>query len=57
MQDNPGVHPINWLIFETKEDLLTAYWRDPLQIPIAVIFQEPGPLNGPLKLVQFLSVI
>ncbi|KAI7815451.1 ABC subfamily A member [Rhyzopertha dominica] len=48
MQSNT-TPPINWMVFQTKEDLLTAYWLDPLKIPIAVIFEEPGPLNGPLK--------
>lgn len=50
MQSNT-TPPINWMVFQTKEDLLTAYWLDPLKIPIAVIFEEPGPLNGPLKQV------
>lgn len=49
MVRNPGKHPIDWLTFETKEDLLTSYWVDPMNIPIAVIFKEPGPIKGPLK--------
>lgn len=46
---NSGMNPIDWLIFETREDLLKAYWKDPLKLPIAVIFEEPGPIVGPLK--------
>lgn len=46
---NPGMHPINWLTFSTKDELLTAYWSKPADIPIAVIFEEPNPISGPLK--------
>ncbi|XP_045466962.1 cholesterol transporter ABCA5-like [Harmonia axyridis] len=41
--------PINWLVYPSKSELLKAYWRAPKQIPIAVIFEEPGPINGRLK--------
>ncbi|KAJ8921257.1 hypothetical protein NQ315_013729 [Exocentrus adspersus] len=46
-QDNDS--EIIWDLFSTKEDLLTAYWLKPEDMPIAVIFEEPGPINGPLK--------
>lgn len=49
LQHNPGIHAIDWMVFETWEDLLNAYWKDPLKIPIAVIFEEPGPIAGALK--------
>ncbi|XP_044763088.1 ABC transporter A family member 1-like [Coccinella septempunctata] len=41
--------PINWLVFPNKSELLKAYWMEPRQIPVAVIFEEPGPINGKLK--------
>lgn len=44
-----GPSPIKWNTYETKEDLLTAYWLQPDEMPIAVIFEEPGPIQGPLK--------
>lgn len=53
LQQNPPtggiVHPIDFLVFDTIEDLLKAYWKDPMQFPIAVIFEPPGPIVGPLK--------
>ncbi|XP_044260177.1 cholesterol transporter ABCA5-like [Tribolium madens] len=44
-----GFHPIKWLLFPTEEDLLTGYWSQPNNIPIAVIFEDPRPISGPLK--------
>lgn len=41
----PGVHPINWLLFPSREELLQAYWRQPQDIPIAVIFEGISPLK------------
>ncbi|KAK9754118.1 ABC transporter [Popillia japonica] len=49
MHSDPGLHPIDWLIFATREELLTAYWLESSDIPIAVIFEEPGPIQGPLR--------
>lgn len=42
-------NPINWLLFPTSEELLTAYWMQPEDIIVAAIFEEPGPITGPLK--------
>lgn len=47
--DNNVTHPINWLLFPTEEELLTAYWSTPDNIPIAVVFEEAKPITGPLK--------
>lgn len=52
MHSDPGLHPIDWLIFATREELLTAYWLESSDIPIAVIFEEPGPIQGPLRSVN-----
>lgn len=41
--------PIAWVVYPTMEDLLTAYWMEPNDIPLAVIFQSPDPINGPLS--------
>ncbi|KAI4454722.1 atp-binding cassette transporter subfamily a abca [Holotrichia oblita] len=49
MHSDPGLHPIDWLVFATREELLTAYWLESSDIPIAVIFEEPGPVQGPLR--------
>lgn len=59
MHLEPGLHPINWLLFPTNDELLTAYWLQPEDIPVAVIFDEPGPVGGPLKyvfIILFASV-
>ncbi|XP_037043268.1 ATP-binding cassette sub-family A member 9-like [Bradysia coprophila] len=49
MSYGPGLHEINWMFYETQEDLLGAYWRDPNAMPMAVIFHSDDPYNGPLK--------
>ncbi|XP_049766661.1 cholesterol transporter ABCA5-like isoform X1 [Schistocerca cancellata] len=43
-----GLHPINFMLFETMEDLLTAYWLEPTSIPVAVIFDSDDPIKGRL---------
>ncbi|XP_049544231.1 cholesterol transporter ABCA5-like isoform X2 [Anopheles darlingi] len=45
----PGVHPIKWIVYETPEELLAAYWRDPSRMPLALIFHSDDPLFGPLR--------
>ncbi|RZF33664.1 hypothetical protein LSTR_LSTR007042 [Laodelphax striatellus] len=40
--------PINFKYFETKEDLMAAYWRDPYTIPLAVVF-ENNPFDKDLR--------
>ncbi|RZB39263.1 ATP-binding cassette sub-family A member 5-like, partial [Asbolus verrucosus] len=40
----------NFPVMDTpREDLLKAYWQEPGDIPIAVIFQEPEPYSKALK--------
>ncbi|KAF4526763.1 hypothetical protein B566_EDAN015792 [Ephemera danica] len=46
--EGPGQHPIEFLAFGETHELLAHYWKDPMSIPIAVIF-EGDPLNGPLS--------
>lgn len=46
--EGPGQHPIEFLPFGETHELLAHYWKDPMSIPIAVIF-EGDPLNGPLS--------
>ncbi|KAK9876012.1 hypothetical protein WA026_011128 [Henosepilachna vigintioctopunctata] len=48
-QQDGNKQSINWLVFPSRSDLLKAYWLEPLKIPIAVIFDGPGPINGKLK--------
>lgn len=52
MHLHPGLHPINFMLFETREDLLTAYWMEPTSIPVAVIFDTDDPVRNSLKLVE-----
>ncbi|GFG35680.1 hypothetical protein Cfor_11467 [Coptotermes formosanus] len=49
MHLDPGLHPINFMMFDTRDDLLTAYWKEPTSIPIAVIFETDDPVKGSLK--------
>ncbi|XP_060533320.1 cholesterol transporter ABCA5-like [Cylas formicarius] len=49
MNKNQKVSPISWILYSTMDDLLTAYWLKPSDIPIAVIFQYPDPIDGPLN--------
>lgn len=49
MSYGPGLHEINWMYYETQEDLLGSYWRDPNLMPMAIIFHSEDPYNGPLK--------
>jgi ATP-binding cassette subfamily A (ABC1) protein 5 len=37
------------MMFDTHDDLLTAYWKEPASIPIAVIFEIDDPIKGSLK--------
>ncbi|XP_017782555.1 PREDICTED: ATP-binding cassette sub-family A member 5-like [Nicrophorus vespilloides] len=47
--DQESVEPIHWIYFPSKEELLTSYWKLPSSVPMAVIFEEPGPIDGPLR--------
>ncbi|XP_023723147.1 ATP-binding cassette sub-family A member 5 isoform X3 [Cryptotermes secundus] len=49
MHLDPGLHPISFMMFDTHDDLLTAYWKEPTSIPIAVIFETDDPVKGSLK--------
>ncbi|XP_021925694.1 ATP-binding cassette sub-family A member 5-like, partial [Zootermopsis nevadensis] len=49
MHLDPGLHPINFMMFDTHDDLLTAYWKEPASIPVAVIFETDDPVKGILK--------
>ncbi|XP_033331289.2 cholesterol transporter ABCA5 isoform X1 [Megalopta genalis] len=45
MWDHPGKLPLNFIVFDTKDDLQAAYWRDPYSIPLAVIFEDSQPIS------------
>ncbi|XP_035731949.1 ABC transporter A family member 1-like isoform X2 [Vespa mandarinia] len=45
MWDFPGKLPLNFMIFDTKDDLQAAYWRDPYSVPLAVIFEDSQPIT------------
>lgn len=49
MHDGPGTYPIDFVLFQSKEDLMSAYWTDSKSIPIAIIFDEEDPLHYPLR--------
>ncbi|XP_055621731.1 cholesterol transporter ABCA5-like [Toxorhynchites rutilus septentrionalis] len=44
-----GIHPIKWIVYETQEELLAAYWRDPDRMPLALIFHCEDPMYGQLR--------
>lgn len=44
-----NAYSINWKVFATEEDLLRAYWKNPDQISLAILFEDPDPINGSLK--------
>lgn len=37
--------PLNFIVFDTQDDLLAAYWRDPKSVPIAIIFEDSQPIT------------
>ncbi|CAK9823283.1 Cholesterol transporter ABCA5 [Anthophora retusa] len=45
MWDFPGKLPLNFVVFDTKDDMQAAYWRDPYSIPLAVIFENSQPIS------------
>ncbi|XP_031848316.1 cholesterol transporter ABCA5 isoform X1 [Nomia melanderi] len=45
MWDSPGKLPLNFMVFDTKDDLQAAYWRDPYSVPLAVIFEDSQPIS------------
>ncbi|KAK1133937.1 hypothetical protein K0M31_011724 [Melipona bicolor] len=48
MWDHPGKLPLNFMVFDTKDDLQAAYWRDPYSVPLAVIFEDSKPISQSL---------
>ncbi|XP_046734287.1 cholesterol transporter ABCA5-like isoform X1 [Diprion similis] len=49
MWDTPVKIPLNFMIFDTEDDLQAAYWRDPSSVPLAVIFENPLPVSDRLE--------
>lgn len=49
MRSGPGEHNITWIIYNNQEELINSYWREPLSMPLAVIFHTDDPINGQLK--------
>ncbi|XP_050473146.1 cholesterol transporter ABCA5-like isoform X3 [Bombus huntii] len=49
MWDYPGKLPLNFMVFDTKDDLQAAYWRDPYSVPLAVIFEDSQPISQRLS--------
>lgn len=49
MHNGPGLIPINWVLFPREEDLIASYWREPENIPVAVIFNGEQPITGALE--------
>lgn len=49
MRPVPGALKINWQIYDTQEELLSSYWRNPLAMPLALVFHNDDPLNGQLN--------
>ncbi|XP_034182709.1 cholesterol transporter ABCA5 isoform X1 [Osmia lignaria lignaria] len=45
MWDYPGKLPLNFMVFDTKDDLQAAYWRDPYSVHLAVIFEDSQPIS------------
>nr|XP_050848484.1 cholesterol transporter ABCA5-like [Vespula vulgaris]XP_050848485.1 cholesterol transporter ABCA5-like [Vespula vulgaris]XP_050848486.1 cholesterol transporter ABCA5-like [Vespula vulgaris] len=45
MWDFPEKLPLNFMIFDSKDDLQAAYWRDPYSVPLAVIFEDSQPIT------------
>ncbi|XP_029171757.1 ATP-binding cassette sub-family A member 5-like isoform X1 [Nylanderia fulva] len=45
MWDYPDKLPLNFMVFDTKDDLQAAYWRDPSSVPLAVIFEDAQPIT------------
>lgn len=40
---------IHWQIYETQEELLSAYWKNPFSMPLALIFHSDDPINSQLN--------
>lgn len=38
----------NWQIYDTQEELLSFYWRNPFRMPLAVVFHD-DPINAQLN--------
>ncbi|XP_011864541.1 PREDICTED: ABC transporter A family member 1-like isoform X2 [Vollenhovia emeryi] len=42
-------HLLNFMVFDTKDELQAEYWKNPYSIPLAVIFEHPQPISQHLK--------
>jgi ATP-binding cassette subfamily A (ABC1) protein 5 len=49
MHPIPGMNRINWHFYSNQSDLITAYWRNPPKMPIALVFHNDDPFNGQLE--------
>jgi ATP-binding cassette subfamily A (ABC1) protein 5 len=45
MWNYPTKHSLNFIVYDTKDDLQAAYWKEPYSIPLAVIFEDPQPIS------------
>lgn len=41
-------YPLHFVTYDSKDDLQAAYWREPLTIPVAIIFEDSQPISGSL---------
>ncbi|XP_014224369.1 ATP-binding cassette sub-family A member 5-like isoform X2 [Trichogramma pretiosum] len=48
MWDRPARYNLNFIVFDTKDELQAAYWKEPYSIPLAVIFEDPKPISSNL---------
>lgn len=44
-----GQHDIEWQFYESADDLLASYWRDPAAMPLALVFHGDDPYSGQLR--------
>lgn len=49
IRQSPSTNPIRWILYDTPEEMLSAYWRDPFAMPLALVFHSDDLLNDPLK--------
>lgn len=53
----PAPLPIRWMIFESLDELLAAYWREPAAIPLAVVFHGADPMRGRLSYEVITQIV
>lgn len=49
MHPVPGINRLNWQFYANQSDLITAYWRNPSKMPLALEFHNDDPFNGQLE--------